>query len=100
MGRSHYGASKGGVIALCKGIANELGPFGITVNAIAPGLIYTNMSKDRIAKSDRDQLLAPLAIKRIGVADDVAGAITFLASKQAGYITGATIDVNGGGLMR
>ena len=58
------------------------------------------MSKDRIAKSDRDQLLAPLAIKRIGVADDVAGAITFLASKQAGYITGATIDVNGGGLMR
>jgi len=100
MGRSHYGASKGGVIAICKSMANELGPFGITVNAIAPGLIYTNMSKDRIAESDQDRLLAPLAIKRIGVADDVAGAVTFLASKEAGYITGATIDVNGGGLMR
>jgi NAD(P)-dependent dehydrogenase (short-subunit alcohol dehydrogenase family) len=100
MGRSHYGASKGGVLAMCKSMANELGPSGITVNAIAPGLIYTNMSKERIAKSDKNNLLAPLAIKRIGGAEDVAGAVLFLASKEAAYITGATVDVNGGGLMR
>jgi NAD(P)-dependent dehydrogenase (short-subunit alcohol dehydrogenase family) len=100
MGRSHYGASKGGVIAVCKSMANELGPFGITVNAIAPGLIYTNMTQERIDSSNKDKFLAPLAIKRLGEAEDVAGAVLFLASKEAGYITGATIDVNGGGLMR
>ena len=100
MGRSHYGASKGGVIAVCKSMANELGPFGITVNAIAPGLIYTNMTQERIDSSNKDKFLAPLAIKRLGEAEDVAGAVLFLASKEAGYITGATIDVNGGGFMR
>lgn len=100
MGRSHYGASKGGVLAMCKSMANELGPFGITVNAIAPGLIYTNMTKERVAKADRNKLLEPLAVKRLGEADDVAGAIVFLASAEASYLTGATIDVNGGGLMR
>lgn len=100
MGRSHYGASKGGVLALCKSMAKELGPYGITVNAIAPGLICTNMSRERIAKSNQDRLIAPLAIKRIGGADDVAGAILFLASNDSAYVTGATIDVNGGGLMR
>jgi 2-hydroxycyclohexanecarboxyl-CoA dehydrogenase len=81
-------------------MANELGPFGITVNAIAPGLIYTNMTQERIDSSNKDKFLAPLAIKRLGEAEDVAGAVLFLASKEAGYITGATIDVNGGGLMR
>jgi 3-oxoacyl-[acyl-carrier protein] reductase len=100
MGRAHYGASKGGVLAMCKSMANELGPFGITVNAIAPGLIYTNMTKERVEKSDRNKLLEPLAIKRLGEAEDVAGAIAFLASAEASYLTGATIDVNGGGLMR
>lgn len=99
-GRSHYGAAKGGVLALCKSMANELGEYGITVNAIAPGLIATNMTTDRLAQSDRAKFVAPLAIKRVGEAADAAGAIAFLASAEAGYITGATIDVNGGGLMR
>jgi 3-oxoacyl-[acyl-carrier protein] reductase len=100
MGRSHYGASKGGVIALCKSMANELGSWGITVNAIAPGLIATNMTTERLAKSDAEKLVAPLAIKRVGEADDISGVVVFLASEAARYITGATMDVNGGGLMR
>jgi NAD(P)-dependent dehydrogenase (short-subunit alcohol dehydrogenase family) len=100
MGRLHYGASKGGVLAMCKSMANELGPFGITVNAIAPGLIYTNMTKERVEQSDKNKLVASLAVKRLGEAEDVAGAVMFLASAEAAYITGATIDVNGGGLMR
>lgn len=100
VGRAHYGASKGGVIAMCKTMANELGPLGITVNAIAPGLIHTDMTDDRIAASNSDTLVKSLAIKRLGQVEDVAGAVVFLASKDADYITGATIDINGGGLMR
>jgi 2-hydroxycyclohexanecarboxyl-CoA dehydrogenase len=99
-GRAHYGASKGGVIAMCKTIAHELGSFGITVNTIAPGLILTNMSRERIEQTDKDKLLAPLVIKRVGGAADIVGAVTFLASSEASYITGATIDINGGSLMR
>ena len=100
IGRAHYGASKGGVIAMCKTMAKELGSCGITVNTIAPGLILTNMSKERIAQTNDDKLLAPLVIKRVGGAEDIVGAILFLASRDASYITGATIDINGGSLMR
>ena len=99
-GRAHYGASKGGVIAMCKTMAKELGSCGITVNTIAPGLILTNMSKERIAQTNDDKLLDPLVIKRVGGAEDIVGAILFLASRDASYITGTTIDINGGSLMR
>jgi len=85
---------------MCKTMAKELGSCGITVNTIAPGLILTNMSKERIAQTNDDKLLDPLVIKRVGGAEDIVGAILFLASRDASYITGTTIDINGGSLMR
>lgn len=97
VGNSHYGASKAGVIALCKTMANELAPYNINVNLVAPGIIATNMTKKVTAN---DEALKTFAIKRYGSAEEVADSVLFLASKDADYITGATIDVNGGMFMR
>ena len=99
IGHAHYGAAKGGVIAMCKTMAHELGPFGITVNTVAPGIIKTEMTRRLVAESG-EKLLQTMAVQRFGEAEDVAGAVLFLASREAGYITGATLDVNGGILMR
>jgi 3-oxoacyl-[acyl-carrier protein] reductase len=94
-----YSASKGGMIAMTKTLARDLAPFGITVNAICPGQIMTDMSRnlppDRIEK-----LLSMIPLRRLGEPEDIAYAVLFLASEEGGYVTGATLDVNGGILMR
>ena len=92
----HYAAAKGGIIGLTKTLALELGPHGITVNAIAPGFIKT----PRIAAADwgnaDDAFIQSLPLKRAGKPDDIAGVVAVLCSQAGGYVSGATIDVNGG----
>jgi len=93
---AHYAAAKGGIIGLTKTLALELGPFGITVNAIAPGFIKT----PRIAAADWGNasatFLDALPLKRAGAPGDIAGVVAMLCSEAGGYVCGATIDVNGG----
>jgi 3-oxoacyl-[acyl-carrier protein] reductase len=96
---AHYCASKGGVVALTEGLAVELGIKSITVNAIAPGAIETDMAKG-VTESEEVKrgLLARLPIKRIGQPEDVGAAAAFLASEEAGYVTGSVVYVDGGWL--
>ncbi|MDD3679841.1 MAG: 3-oxoacyl-ACP reductase FabG [Candidatus Shapirobacteria bacterium] len=96
---AHYCASKGGVVALTEGLAIELGPKGINVNAIAPGAIETDMAKE-ISEDEKVKqgLLARLAVKRIGQPDDIGAAAVYLASEEAGYVAGSVIYVDGGWL--
>ena len=97
----HYASSKGGVIALTKTLALELGPLGITVNTIPPGAIDTPMSR-RAAEAGRfgggtlDDVGRHLPVRRIGVPEDIAAACAYLVSDEAGYVTGQIIGVNGG----
>lgn len=93
---AHYTASKGGVIGLTENMASDLGPFGITVNAIAPGAINTDMGK--IDDNTRKALINRLPRKRIGEPRDIGAAAAFLASDEADYITGAVLYVDGGWL--
>jgi 3-oxoacyl-[acyl-carrier protein] reductase len=94
----HYVASKGGVVGLTEALANELGP-KINVNAIAPGAIDTEMGKGAMEDPKvKEALLARLAKKRIGRPEDIGAAAVFLASKEADYITGAVLYVDGGWL--
>lgn len=92
---AHYSASKGGLIALTKALARQLAADGILVNAVAPGIVDTDMS-NAFPPSRVDGLVAQVPLKRIGTAEDVAAAVAFLCSPDASYITGATIPVNGG----
>jgi 2-hydroxycyclohexanecarboxyl-CoA dehydrogenase len=98
---AHYSASKGGMIALTKTLALELGPRGITVNTIPPGAIDTPMSRraaaeGRFGGGTLEDVGRHLPVKRIGVVDDIAGACAYLVSDEAGYVTGQVIGVNGG----
>ena len=96
-GGAHYASSKGGMIAMTKTLSRDLAPAGITVNAITPGVIETSFDLSPEARQRIDEMV-PLG--RIGVPEDIAHAALFLASPMASYITGATIDVNGGLLKR
>ncbi|WP_342641757.1 SDR family NAD(P)-dependent oxidoreductase [Rhodoligotrophos ferricapiens] len=95
---SHYAASKAGLIGFSRTLAAEVGPAGITVNCIAPGRIETPMAAMAGADVNR-AYVTQIPVARIGTPDDIAAAVAFLASDEAGFITGATIDVNGGHFM-
>jgi len=94
-GQANYVASKAGLIGLTKSIAQEMGSRNITVNAVAPGYVETDMTHGLSAEL-KEKMLANIPLKRIGKPEDVAAAVRFLASEQAGYITGHVLDVNGG----
>lgn len=94
-GDSVYAAAKGGILGLTKSLARELGSRNICVNAVAPGLIETDMTADFPADIKKD-LEKEIPLARLGTPDDVAGLIAFLASEEAAYITGQVIRVNGG----
>ena len=94
-GQTNYAAAKAGMIGFTKSLAREVGSRGITVNAVAPGFIVTDMT-DALGEDSRRALLDQVPLGRLGSADDVAHAVAFLASPQAGYITGETLHVNGG----
>ena len=100
IGTAHYAASKAGVRGLCQAAARELGPYGITSNAIAPGFILTGIATkalDANQEAELDRTISATApVRRSGVPEDVANAALFLASVEASYVTGEVIDVNGG----
>jgi 3-oxoacyl-[acyl-carrier protein] reductase len=97
-GQANYAAAKAGMIGFTKSLAREVGSRNITVNVVAPGFVVTDMT-DALAESTRAALLAQVPLGRLGSADDIAHAVAFLASPQAGYITGETLHVNGGMYM-
>jgi 3-oxoacyl-[acyl-carrier protein] reductase len=97
-GQVNYVASKAGLIGLTKALAQEMASRNITVNAVAPGFIDTDMTSG-LSQEVRENLLAHIPLKRMGTAEDIAAAVRFLASEEAGYITGHVLDVNGGMYM-
>jgi 3-oxoacyl-[acyl-carrier protein] reductase len=97
-GQSNYAATKAGVIGFTKSLAREIGSRGITVNAVAPGFIDTDMTR-ALPAEQRDTLLEQIALGKLGSVEDVASAVVFLASADAAYITGETLHVNGGMYM-
>ncbi len=98
-GGPHYSAAKAGVLGLAKAMARELGPDGIRVNSVTPGLIQTDITGGKLTDEMRKDILKGIPLNRLGNAEDVAGAFLFLASDLSAYITGAVIDVNGGMLI-
>jgi len=98
-GGPHYSAAKAGVLGLAKAMARELGPDGIRVNSVTPGLIQTDITGGKLTDTMRTDIIKGIPLARLGDARDVAGAFLFLASDLSSYITGATIDVNGGMLI-
>jgi NAD(P)-dependent dehydrogenase (short-subunit alcohol dehydrogenase family) len=96
LGGPHYAASKGGMVSLAKSMARELGPRSIRVNSIAPGIILTNMNATAYDEDSKKEILRTIPLARFGRPDDVAGACLFLASDFSAYMTGATLDINGG----
>ena len=94
-GQTNYAASKAGIIGFSKSLAREIGSRNITVNCVAPGFIATDMT-EALTQEQRDKLVEHVPLKRLGSVADVAASVAFLAGPSAGYITGATLHVNGG----
>jgi 3-oxoacyl-[acyl-carrier protein] reductase len=97
-GQANYAASKAGLVGLTKAVARELASRQITVNAVAPGFIATDMTVD-LSEKVQAEMLAQIPLNRFGSAEDVATVVAFLASEAAGYITGEVIHINGGLIM-
>ena len=97
-GQVNYAASKAGLVGFSKALAREVASRGITVNVVAPGMIDTDMTA-QLDETAREAMLAQIPMGRLGTADDVAGAVCFLASDEAAYITGQVLAVNGGMYM-
>ena len=98
-GGPHYSAAKAGVLGLAKAMARELGADNIRVNSITPGLIQTDITGDKLTPDMRTEILKGIPLNRLGDAVDVANACLFLASDLSSYLTGVTLDVNGGMLI-
>ena len=94
-GQSNYAAAKAGVVGFTKSLAQEVASRGITVNAVAPGFIDTDMTQ-KLSEQQKAGALAQIPVGRMGEAREIAAAVSFLASPEAAYITGETIHVNGG----
>lgn len=94
--KTPYSVAKAGVIGLMRSLARELGPFGITANAIAPGPIDTDIMGGTLTEERKAAMVAELLVDRVGTTEDIAAAISFLMSQDAGYITGQTLNVDGG----
>jgi 3-oxoacyl-[acyl-carrier protein] reductase len=99
LGGAHYTASKAGLLGLTRAAAKELGPWGITVNAVCPGMIDTELTRENASPEVLQKLAASYPARRLGTAREVADLICFAASEAAGYVTGASLDINGGDLM-
>ena len=94
-GQANYAAAKAGVAGMSRSLAREIGSRNITVNCVAPGFIDTDMTR-ALSEDQQNALKGNIPLGRLGTADDVANAVVFLASDQAGYVTGTTLHVNGG----
>lgn len=97
-GQANYAAAKAGVAGLTRALAREIGSRGITVNCVAPGFIDTDMTRS-LGEAQTAALMQGIPLGRFGQPEDVAAAVAFLASPQAGYVTGVTLHVNGGMYM-
>ena len=97
-GQANYCASKGGLIAMSKAVAAEMASRGVTVNCVAPGFVQTRMT-DVLPDEVKAKMLSSIPLARLGQPQDIANAVAFLASEEAGYITGQTLHVNGGMAM-
>ena len=99
LGGAHYTASKTGLLGLTRAAAKELGTYGITVNAICPGMIDTELTRENATDDELRRYAAGYPVPRMGTALEVADLICFIASDRAGYMTGTSLDINGGDLM-
>ena len=99
LGGAHYTASKTALLGFTRAVAKEVSSFGITVNAVCPGLMDTQMVRDTTTKEELENFVNSFPIQRIGLPEEVGDLVVFLCSERASYITGASIDINGGDLM-
>ena len=97
-GQGNYSASKAGIIALSKSLASEVASRGITVNCVAPGFIKTSMT-EMLTEDQHNQILNKIPVNRMGNVEEIASGVAFLASPEASYITGTTLNINGGMAM-
>ncbi len=99
LGGAHYTASKAGLLGFTRAVAKEVAASGITVNAVCPGLIDTQMARETTTKKELEMFLESFPIKRLGLPEEIGDLVLFLCSERSSYITGASIDINGGDLM-
>jgi NAD(P)-dependent dehydrogenase (short-subunit alcohol dehydrogenase family) len=99
LGGAHYTAAKAAVLGLTRAIAKEVAPAGVCVNAVCPGLIETEMVREFCTDADLERYARSFPVRRLGQPSDVAALVNFVCSHEAGYITGAALDINGGDLM-